>query len=253
MAIEPPIPDRRNPRGKAFTLIEVLVVVAIIALLITILIPSLTKARAQARLATCGSNLHQLGVGIVAYAHSAQVIPHGPNVQGLGSMLEPNNGRLATNQIWTGPQAPATSTMALGLLLGSRGAPPEVLYCPGDNSSDPREELAKIRAHEYVPAFGSYLYRQLDETTGQGHLDSLGRNGAGRRAVALALDMNSIITVDPSYARTNHDARRVNLLFVDGSVRSLSDDGSRFALRDQDLMDLAARRDEILRNADRQY
>lgn len=48
-----------KPRIRAFTLIEVLVVVAIIALLIAILLPSLTKAREQARAASCGSNLKQ--------------------------------------------------------------------------------------------------------------------------------------------------------------------------------------------------
>lgn len=44
---------------RAFTLIEVLVVVAIIALLISILLPTLQRAREEARATACGANLKQ--------------------------------------------------------------------------------------------------------------------------------------------------------------------------------------------------
>jgi prepilin-type N-terminal cleavage/methylation domain-containing protein len=45
-------------KKAAFTLIEILVVIAIIALLVSILVPALSKARNMARLALCGTNLH---------------------------------------------------------------------------------------------------------------------------------------------------------------------------------------------------
>ena len=55
-------------RHKAFTLVELLVVIAVIALLMAILLPALTKAREQGKRIVCLSNLRQLTVAWTAYA-----------------------------------------------------------------------------------------------------------------------------------------------------------------------------------------
>jgi len=53
---------------KAFTLVELLVVIAVIALLMAILVPAMEKARKQARTAACQVNLRQWGTALAAFA-----------------------------------------------------------------------------------------------------------------------------------------------------------------------------------------
>ena len=54
--------------NRAFTLIEVLVVIAILGLLVAILMPSLSRARASGRTLVCLTHLRQLSNGWVMYA-----------------------------------------------------------------------------------------------------------------------------------------------------------------------------------------
>lgn len=53
---------------RAFTLVELLVVLAIIALLVALIFPVLFRAREQGRKVTCSSNVRQLAQAWVMYA-----------------------------------------------------------------------------------------------------------------------------------------------------------------------------------------
>ncbi len=79
---------RRLRRGSAFTLIELLAVIAILSLLIAIVLPSLGNARRASRRAACQSNLHQIVVAWQAwldghdglYPALAEVVADAPEV-----------------------------------------------------------------------------------------------------------------------------------------------------------------------------
>jgi len=67
-------------RHKAFTLVELLVVIAVISLLMAILLPALNKAREQGKRSVCMNNLRQLTIAwmIYAQANNDKLVNGGP-------------------------------------------------------------------------------------------------------------------------------------------------------------------------------
>jgi len=63
---------RKSGKARAFTIIELLVVLAIISLLLCILLPALSASRAQGKKITCASNLRQLLLASIDYVHANQ-------------------------------------------------------------------------------------------------------------------------------------------------------------------------------------
>jgi prepilin-type N-terminal cleavage/methylation domain-containing protein/prepilin-type processing-associated H-X9-DG protein len=75
--VVPRITNSRIECNRAFTLVELLVVIAIIALLIALLLPALGKAKAAARTALCLSNKRQVGVAMATYANDWKYVAPG--------------------------------------------------------------------------------------------------------------------------------------------------------------------------------
>ncbi|HWB54918.1 MAG TPA: type II secretion system protein [Tepidisphaeraceae bacterium] len=68
-----------SERRAAFSLVELLVVIGIIAILLALLMPALNRARAQAKMVQCASNLRQVGIVLLNYSNDngGQMFPYG--------------------------------------------------------------------------------------------------------------------------------------------------------------------------------
>ena len=106
---------------RAFTLIELLVVVAIITILLALLQPSLQRAMESANRAVCGSNIKQIGTGMLSYAADEfGAVPLGYVDNNMGSnyhMIWP----------WTDPHR----FLMMGVLYGEKVITEgRTFYCP---------------------------------------------------------------------------------------------------------------------------
>ena len=128
--------SRSGRARRAFTLVELLVVIGIIALLISILMPALTKARNQALAIKCGNQVRQIYMACAMFAQDNK--GHLPRAS-VGPPNDPT-GRLDSERTCAFTARPGSEWGILdyskGVLVpyipGGNDVRKDTFYCPGD-------------------------------------------------------------------------------------------------------------------------
>lgn len=174
----------KKPRticGRGFTLVELLVVVSIIALLVSILLPSMRRARDQAKLVKCQSNLRSINQALLSYVAEYDsypiVLTYGSNHCIWSWCTWSYGGWLGRNEWWSlvslgayripAIERPLTVYMNKGQVnhpirigagpkdfMEETGQP--VFHCPSDTVSPFQQERLAQDGHAYEEAFSSY-------------------------------------------------------------------------------------------------
>ena len=152
-------------RRRAFTLVELLVVISILALLIAVLVPSLRSAKRVSRRVVCGTNLHAIGQGLRMYLNDSE--DYLPVVAFLPSMeVDEEHPRPSLASVLL-PYIRQNAEQAESLQEELDAEGEKVFHCPADlpgkvDRGEPHQGKTYFETENSSYVFNTFLYRFRD-------------------------------------------------------------------------------------------
>ncbi len=124
----------------AFTLVELLVVIAVIGVLIALLLPAVQAARAAARRASCSNNLKQIGLGLLNHHDVKKTFPAG----------ETQTCANCETWAWSALILPYMEANEIFKLINFKFAPNDQTYSANLNSTNPAYKVTTNVINTYI-------------------------------------------------------------------------------------------------------
>ncbi len=195
-------------KRQAFTLIELLVVIGIIAILAAMLLPALAKSKGKAQRISCVSNVKQVGLGIILWAHDQE--------GKYPWLVKPaDGGSFSLDKAWQH-----------FALISNELVTPKILHCPSDKARQIADTFNGPNGLTVLQnaALSYAVGTEASEGNSSMHI-ALDRNITGRdgKSCSLAGISGASTTLNPfrdntGWTTETHPSEG-NMAMVDGSVQ----------------------------------